>query len=103
MAKRKHERAVKEQEEAKKEHERAQRKYERALRKHKRASKEQMIKTGSSARAKRRRLSQQAVLCWPGFGETVYLYIYIYMFWPIDGIKKAVYMKSSIYYSQEYC
>jgi len=46
----------------------------RAAREHGRAEREQKDETGSSGGAKRRHLSQPAVTCWPGFGDTIYIY-----------------------------
>jgi hypothetical protein len=50
------------------------------MREHERAEGEHIDETGVSGGAKRRGLSQQAVTCWPGFGETIYIYIYTTVF-----------------------
>lgn len=69
--------------------------HEGAQREHERASREQggehIDETGISARAKRRGLSQQAVTCWPRFGETIYIYTYSSN--PSYLIAQYVYMK----------
>ena len=70
MAEGEHERASSEHGGAASEHERAQRE-------HKGATREHIDETGLSGRAKRRGLSQRRVTCLPGFGETIYIYIYI--------------------------
>ena len=57
------------------EHGGAAREQERATREHGRAMREHIDETGLSGGAKRRHLSQQTVTCWPGFGETIYIYI----------------------------
>ena len=71
MAEEKHEGAASEHKEAEREHEEAQREHERARREH-------IDKTGLSGRAKRRRMSQRGVTCWPRFGDAIYIYMYIY-------------------------
>jgi len=43
----------------------------RAAREHGGAEGEQMDETVFSGGAKRRHLSQRAVTCWPGFGDTI--------------------------------
>jgi len=58
-------------------HREATRKQKRAVREHERASRKQMNETVLSGGAKRQGLSQPVVTCWPGFGETIYIYIYI--------------------------
>ena len=57
------------------EHEGASREHGRIAREQGRAVGEQMDETVVSAGAKRRRLSQRQVTCWPGFGESIYIYI----------------------------
>ena len=57
-----------------KEHRRAQGEHEQATSEHEEAQREQMIKTGLSARAKRRGLHQQTITCGSQFGETIYIY-----------------------------
>ena len=52
--------------------------HEGAAREHGRAEGEHIDETVVSGGAKRRHLSQLAVTCWPGFGETIYIYIF---FW----------------------
>jgi len=59
---------------AAREYGRAKREYGRAEGEHGRAEGEHINETGVSAGAKRRHLSQQSVTCWPGFGETIYIY-----------------------------
>ena len=61
---------------AEREHGGAIRKQRRAAREHKRAEGEHIDKTVVSGGAKRRHLSQRTVTCWPGFGDTIYIYIF---------------------------
>ncbi len=56
------------------EHGGAMREQGRAAREHGGAEGEQMDETVFSGGAKRRHLSQRAVTCWPGFGDTIYIY-----------------------------
>ena len=69
MIEEKHEEATSEHKGAKGEHEGASREHEGATREH-------INKTSLSGGAKRRRVSQQQVTCWPGLGETIYIYMY---------------------------
>ena len=57
----------------------AQREHERASREQEGAPREHLAQTGVGAGAGRRGLSQRAVTCWPGFGETLYIYTYKYI------------------------
>jgi len=45
-----------------------------AAREHRGAEREHIDEIGVSGGAKRRHLSQRAVTCWPGFGDTIYIY-----------------------------
>ncbi len=54
---------------------RAMREQRRAAREHGGAEGEHIDETVDSGGAKRRHLSQPAVTCWPGFGESIYIYI----------------------------
>jgi len=65
--------AKKEHERAMREHEGAMREQRRAAREHGGAEREHIDEMGVSEKAKRRHLSQLAVTCWPGFGETIYI------------------------------
>ncbi len=59
---------------AEREHKGATREQGRATREHGGAEGEHIDETVVSGGAKRRHLSQPAVTCWPGFGDTIYTY-----------------------------
>ena len=59
-------------------HKGALREQGRAAREHWRAEGEHIDEMGVSGGAKRRHLSQRAVTCWLGFGDIIYIYVYIY-------------------------
>ncbi len=67
----------------KREYKRVEGEYRRVEGEHRRVEGEHINETGVSGGAKRRYLSQQSVTCWPGFGETIYIYTTVHSTIPI--------------------
>ena len=60
----------------KREHYLSMREQGRAAREHGEAEGEHIDETVVSGRAKRRHLSQRPITCWPGFGDTIHIYVF---------------------------